>query len=152
MNDRTNALFLIISGSIIGGAISTVTKIGLASIEPFSFAFLRFALGSLVVIPWFLKEKVRIDKRPIKIIDDFIVAGNKYCIFCCWSQIYNGINWTNALCRSSNVNCHIRFVDSRGKDFTQKVVLYFFRTIRSFYNHISSNIGKRTNLCWRFKR
>lgn len=62
MSDKTKAIIAILAGSIISGAISPVTKIGLVKIPPFTFSFLRFFLASVVILPLYLKKIGRIDK------------------------------------------------------------------------------------------
>jgi drug/metabolite transporter (DMT)-like permease len=55
-------------GSIFGGASSTVTKIGLFEIPPYSFSFLRFFISALFVLPWFIKGLKKFDKDLIFLI------------------------------------------------------------------------------------
>ena len=62
MTDKTKAILVIVVGSIIGGAVSSVTKIGLVKIPPFSFSFIRFFIASTLLLPFFLKAKVKFDK------------------------------------------------------------------------------------------
>ena len=57
MTDKTKAILVIVVGSIIGGAVSSVTKIGLVKIPPFSFSFIRFFIASTLLLPFFLKAK-----------------------------------------------------------------------------------------------
>lgn len=61
MTDRTKAILIIILWAAIGGAVSPVTKIGLVKIPPFTFSFLRFVLASIAILPFFLKEKPKLD-------------------------------------------------------------------------------------------
>ena len=56
MTDKTKAIFVILLGSIIGGAVSSVTKIGLVKIPPFSFSFIRFFIASTLMLPFFLNQ------------------------------------------------------------------------------------------------
>src|SRR3989338_5533672 len=63
MTDKTKAILVIVVGSIIGGAVSSVTKIGLVKIPPYSFSFIRFFIASLFLLPFFLKAKVKFDKQ-----------------------------------------------------------------------------------------
>ena len=62
MTDKTKAIFVILLGSIIGGAVSSVSKIGLVKIPPFSFSFIRFFIASILLLPFFLKANVKFDK------------------------------------------------------------------------------------------
>lgn len=63
MSDKTKAILAIIVGSIIAGAVSSITKIGLVKIPPFSFSFIRFFIASLCLLPFYLKANVKIDKN-----------------------------------------------------------------------------------------
>lgn len=68
MSDRQKAFLLIILSSIMGGGMGAFTKIGLSEIPPLSFAFTRFFLALLIVMPLLIKAKR-------KIIKDFAVVG-----------------------------------------------------------------------------
>ncbi|MBI4226214.1 DMT family transporter [Candidatus Roizmanbacteria bacterium] len=63
MSDKTKAIFVILLASIISGATTTVSKFALLKIPPFSFSFLRFLVASIVILPFFLKSKVKIDRN-----------------------------------------------------------------------------------------
>src|SRR3989338_11305855 len=63
MSGNTKAVLIILVGSIISGAVTSVTKIGLVKIPPFSFSFIRFFISSLCLLPFYLKAKVKIDKN-----------------------------------------------------------------------------------------
>lgn len=56
MNDRTKAFLAIFFGALLGGAVTTVTKIGLINFPPLTFAFLRFLIASVVILPLFIKK------------------------------------------------------------------------------------------------
>lgn len=62
MSNKTKAILIIVIGSLLGGAVSSVTKIGLVQIPPFGFSFVRFFIASLCLLPWFLKSKTKFDK------------------------------------------------------------------------------------------
>ena len=64
MTNKTKAILAILVGSIIGGATSSVTKIGLLKIPPFTFSFIRFVIASLCLSPLFIK-KIKFDRRLI---------------------------------------------------------------------------------------
>ncbi len=61
MTDKTKAYLLVLIGAVIGGLISTVTKIGLAEVDPFTFTFVRFSIASCIILPFFLKRKIHIN-------------------------------------------------------------------------------------------
>lgn len=68
MTDRQKAFLSIFIGSIMGGAMGAVTKVGLLEIPPLSFAFIRFFAATVIVFPFILKKKR-------KIIKDFIAVA-----------------------------------------------------------------------------
>lgn len=49
---------MIIVSAIIGGGVSSVTKVGLAHIPAFTFSFIRFFIASCVLLPFLRKEKM----------------------------------------------------------------------------------------------
>lgn len=56
MSDKQKAIILILLVSILGGATQAVTKIGLVSIPPLSFAFVRFLIAGIVISPFLFKK------------------------------------------------------------------------------------------------
>lgn len=68
MNDRQKAFLSIVLVSLLGGAMGAVTKIGLSDIPPLSFAFIRFFIAFLIVIPFMVKMER-------KIIKDFVALA-----------------------------------------------------------------------------
>lgn len=57
LEDNQKAFTAIFLGALLGGATSTVTKIGLLDIPPFSFVFLRFLIASICLIPIVVYKK-----------------------------------------------------------------------------------------------
>lgn len=57
MTDRQKAFLIILLGAILGGASTTFTKIGITEFPQLSFAFIRFLIASIVILPFFLKLK-----------------------------------------------------------------------------------------------
>ncbi|MFH1833036.1 MAG: DMT family transporter [Candidatus Levyibacteriota bacterium] len=57
MTNRQKAFLAIFLVSLLGGAVTTVTKIGFLEIPPLTFTFLRFLLASLIILPLVLKSK-----------------------------------------------------------------------------------------------
>lgn len=99
MTDRNKAILIIVIGSLIGGAVSSVTKIGLLQIPPFSFSFLRFFIASIFVLPFFLKAKVKFDKAFLSLIAvsilpvaniSFFVVGVKSTTASIGQMLYTG--------------------------------------------------------------
>lgn len=68
MTDRQKAFLSIFLGSILGGAMGAVTKVGLLEIPPLSFAFIRFFVATVIIFPFILKSER-------KIIKDFITVA-----------------------------------------------------------------------------
>lgn len=56
MSDKKKAIVFILLVSILGGATQAITKIGLVSIPPLSFAFIRFLIAGIVISPFLLKK------------------------------------------------------------------------------------------------
>ena len=56
MSNRQKAILAILLVSMLGGATSPVTKIGLVSIPPLSFAFIRFLIAGLLIFPFVIKK------------------------------------------------------------------------------------------------
>lgn len=57
MTDQQKALLAIFLCALIAGAIAPITKIGLTSISPIMFVWTRFAIASIVVIPFLISRK-----------------------------------------------------------------------------------------------
>lgn len=57
MNNREIAFISILLTSVISGATGAITKIGLFEIPPISYAFVRFFLASLCILPFLFKRK-----------------------------------------------------------------------------------------------
>lgn len=57
MNDKQKGLLSIIILSIVSGSTAAVMKVGLATIPPFSFAFLRFLIAGLLILPFLSRKK-----------------------------------------------------------------------------------------------
>src|SRR3989344_8748412 len=68
MSDKNKAVLAIIVGSILGGAMSSVIKIAIRHIPPFSFSFIRFLIASVCLLPLFIKSKPKLDKEFTKLI------------------------------------------------------------------------------------
>jgi drug/metabolite transporter (DMT)-like permease len=56
MSDKQKGFIFILLASIFGGAAQPVVKVGLVTIPPLSFVFLRFLIAGLVVSPWLFKK------------------------------------------------------------------------------------------------
>lgn len=68
MSDRQKAFLAIFLGTILGGASTTAQKIGLVEFPQLSFAFIRFLIASIIILPFFLKLK----KHELKEFKDLI--------------------------------------------------------------------------------
>jgi drug/metabolite transporter (DMT)-like permease len=55
MSAKQKAIILILLGSVLGGATQPVMKIGLLSFPPLSFAFIRFLIAGIIILPFLLK-------------------------------------------------------------------------------------------------
>lgn len=77
MNDKQKAFIAILLVTLIGAGTSPITKIGLFEMPPLSFAFVRFALASLFILPFFLPKRRNFKKDFSKLIlVSFLAAGN----------------------------------------------------------------------------
>lgn len=59
IDNKKKALFAILIGALVAGALPALTKIGLREVPPLTFAFLRFLLALVFLIPYILKQKWR---------------------------------------------------------------------------------------------
>lgn len=57
MSDKQKALIYILLASTLNGLTSPVTKIGLVSIPPLSFAFIRFLIAGILILPFLVGRK-----------------------------------------------------------------------------------------------
>ena len=81
MTDRQKAFLSILIGSILGGAMGAITKVGLLEIPPLSFAFLRFLLAAIIITPLILKKKRKIVKDFIAIAPLSVLAAVNIAFF-----------------------------------------------------------------------
>lgn len=78
MSDKQKAIIIIFLVAIFGGATSTITKIGLVNIPPLSFAFIRFLIAGIVVLPFLLKTNFLKD---LKRLTPFSLLGTINIVF-----------------------------------------------------------------------
>jgi len=78
MSDKQKAIFFILLSAVFGGATSTVTKIGLTGIPPLSFAFIRFLVAGIIILPFLLKTNFLND---VKRLIPFSLLGTVNIIF-----------------------------------------------------------------------
>ena len=90
MNDKQRAFLAIFGYALLSGAMAAVTKVGLSQIPPFSFAFVRFFLATLIVGP-FIWSKRRFLIQDFKALGPFSIFATLNIIF-----FVVGINLTTA--------------------------------------------------------
>jgi drug/metabolite transporter (DMT)-like permease len=56
MKDKQKAIIFILLVSILGGATQAITKIGLFSFPPLSFAFVRFLIAGIAISPFLVRK------------------------------------------------------------------------------------------------
>jgi len=56
MNDKQKAFFAIFLLSVLSGTTAAIVKIGLVSIPPLSFAFLRFLIAGIFILPFLISR------------------------------------------------------------------------------------------------
>lgn len=81
MNDKQKAFFSILLVTLIGAGTPPITKIGLFEIPPLSFAFARFALASLFILPFFLPKRKNFKKDFFKLILVSLLASGNIIFF-----------------------------------------------------------------------
>jgi drug/metabolite transporter (DMT)-like permease len=59
---------IIVIAAILGGGNAVATKIAIKEIPPFSFAFIRFCVASLCILPFFLRSNPKLGKDFYKVI------------------------------------------------------------------------------------
>lgn len=83
MSSRTIALLAILGASLLWATAGTA-KILLKSFDPFTAAFLRFSVASLVILPFFLKER-RHHKHPLLPLVPIALLGTGNITFFYWA-------------------------------------------------------------------
>lgn len=78
MSDKQKATLFILLVSILGGATQAITKIGLFTIPPLSFAFIRFLIAGLIIAPFLFKKKFL---NPLKELLPFSLLASLNIIF-----------------------------------------------------------------------
>lgn len=79
-NIRISILFLILA-NIIWGASFPIYKWALADIPPFTFVFLRFYIGALILLP-FVYKNLRIERKDLKDLILLSLIGITFTISC----------------------------------------------------------------------
>lgn len=72
MSDKQKAFTFILLMCVLGGATQAITKIGLESIPPLSFAFIRFLIAGVIISPFLLKTNFLKD---LKLLIPFSLLG-----------------------------------------------------------------------------
>lgn len=76
-SDKQLALFAIIGAIIMGGGVTSFTKIALHSIPVFTYTFFRFSIATLTIFPFFLKNPPKTDKHFYKVLAfSLFLTGN----------------------------------------------------------------------------
>ncbi|MEK7570704.1 MAG: DMT family transporter [Patescibacteria group bacterium] len=76
MSTKNITLLLIVTVAFLGGGMGAITKIGLAEIPPLSFAFIRFFLASLIILPFFLMHHEKRSKLRVVLPISLFATGN----------------------------------------------------------------------------
>lgn len=78
MSDQQKALWIVLLYSLLSGAMGAVTKIGLFDFPPLTFAFLRFLVAGLLVLPFVLKKQKSIiaDIKTLWLVSLFALINN----------------------------------------------------------------------------
>lgn len=81
MSDRQKAFTAILLITLIGAGIPPIAKIGLFEIPPLSFAFVRFVLASLFILPFFLPKRKNLKKDLSRLILVSLLATGNIIFF-----------------------------------------------------------------------
>lgn len=82
MTSQKIALLAIVGASLFWASANVVGKVLLDTFDPFPLAFLRFSVASLVILPYFVKEKI---KNPSQLVKDMLpvalLSSANICLF-----------------------------------------------------------------------
>lgn len=81
MSDKQKAFLSIFLNSLLSGAVGAITKIGLLKIPPLSFAFLRFLLASISLMPFIFLSKRNVFKNLIALTPLSLLATANIVLF-----------------------------------------------------------------------
>lgn len=81
MSNKQKAFATILLITLIGAGTPPIIKIGLFEIPPLSFAFVRFALASLFILPFFLSKKKNFKEDFFKLILVSLLATGNIIFF-----------------------------------------------------------------------
>ena len=81
LNDRSIVYLAIFTAVIVGGAAPVFAKIALKETSPALFTFLRACLSTLVVLPFLIKYRIKLDKNLIKAILVTLFLTANFLIF-----------------------------------------------------------------------
>lgn len=76
------SLAAILLAAILGGGIPVFSKIALGEIPPLSFTFLRFLIASILILPFFIKEKDSLNRKSLlKVVSVSLLATLNVTLF-----------------------------------------------------------------------
>lgn len=81
MSDKQKAFTAILLVTLIGAGTPPITKIGLFEIPPLSFAFVRFVLASVFILPFILPKRKNLKKDFSKLILVSLLASGNIIFF-----------------------------------------------------------------------
>ncbi|MBI2613598.1 MAG: DMT family transporter [Candidatus Levybacteria bacterium] len=104
MSDKQKALVFILLASVLGGATQAVIKIGLVSIPPLAFAFIRFLIAGVIISPFLLKTNFFKDLKqliPFSLLGTinivFFILGIKTTTATIGTLLYAGVPLLTAI-------------------------------------------------------
>lgn len=80
-NEHTKALFAIIAAVILGSGNSTLSKIALKEIPPFTFSFIRFIIATICIVPLLIHDRPKITLRVGKVFLISLLASANIILF-----------------------------------------------------------------------
>lgn len=104
MSDKQKALIFILLVSVLGGATQAITKIGLFSVPPLSFAFIRFLIAGFIISPFLFKKNFLSALRKLFLFSMlgslniiFFILGIKTTTATIGTLLYTGVPLLTAL-------------------------------------------------------
>lgn len=104
MNDKQKAIILIVVIAALTGANGSIMKIGLLDIPPLTFAFLRFLLAGIIIIPFLFKKnfiKAFLQLIPVSLLGAiniiFFILGLKVTTATISQLLYTGVPLLTAI-------------------------------------------------------
>lgn len=87
---RNLAFVFLLVLALVGGGLSVLVKIALLEIPPLTFSSLRFLLAIIILLPFFLREKIKLNRDILRILGLSLFGAGNIALFAL------GIRYTSA--------------------------------------------------------